>query len=403
MSKVSVAVPTHGTERPSQTHLSPTSARVPASSSQPVVAQDRYYGHRAFAQVAERYVIAHFACASDSMATTPDASSGGAPRLAYFIAYALYRTRLPMLISYHALLLLKRLKTRYPVARGSSGHRLFISAFMLAAKMVCDDAYNNKSWTIVCQGLFSQREVNQMERELLGYLDLHINATPEEITDFAAELELYGAPRMSLRALNELQLPVSRAGEPAGTSVRSTADASATASTAAAAAVCARRSQSTHRRCVSLKPDFWTHHGGNAANATQAQSADGGAAGPVRNGRPVLRASMPSHRVLHSGAANMTATTTVPPYPTHAFDPSGETASLYTMSNASSASLQTPGSLSSSARPTPSTSLSELGASPWPEMPDTECMPPVPGMYKSGVAEQEMVFSRQETPQAWRS
>ncbi|KAH9021012.1 hypothetical protein EDB85DRAFT_1872108, partial [Lactarius pseudohatsudake] len=28
----------------------------------------------------------------------------------------------------------------------TSGHRLFISAFMLASKIICDDTYSNKSW-----------------------------------------------------------------------------------------------------------------------------------------------------------------------------------------------------------------------------------------------------------------
>ncbi|KAJ3505879.1 hypothetical protein NMY22_g17427 [Coprinellus aureogranulatus] len=54
---------------------------------------------------------------------------------------------------------------------GSSGHRLFISAFMIASKVICDDTYSNKSWGIVAQGMFSLREINQMEREMCNYLD----------------------------------------------------------------------------------------------------------------------------------------------------------------------------------------------------------------------------------------
>lgn len=87
-------------------------------------------------------------------------------------AYALYRTRLPVSITHQALLLLTRLKQRYPSARGTSTspHRLFLSSLMLSSKISMDDTYSNKSWQIVGQGLFELREVNQMERELFAFL-----------------------------------------------------------------------------------------------------------------------------------------------------------------------------------------------------------------------------------------
>jgi len=62
-----------------------------------------------------------------------------------------------------ALVLLQRLKARFPTARDSSGHCLFISAFMIPSKVICDDTYSNKSWGIDGQGMFQQRKVNQME------------------------------------------------------------------------------------------------------------------------------------------------------------------------------------------------------------------------------------------------
>jgi len=62
-----------------------------------------------------------------------------------FIAYALHRTKLPSSVTFAALVLLQRLKARFPTARGSSGHELFISAFMIESKVVCDDTYLNKS------------------------------------------------------------------------------------------------------------------------------------------------------------------------------------------------------------------------------------------------------------------
>jgi hypothetical protein len=52
-----------------------------------------------------------------------------------------------------------------PVTKGSvsickvflwtSGHRLFILAYMIAPKMICDDTYSNNSWTIVQDKAYS--------------------------------------------------------------------------------------------------------------------------------------------------------------------------------------------------------------------------------------------------------
>jgi hypothetical protein len=85
-----------------------------------------------------------------------------------------------------ALFLLARLKERFPAARGSSGHRLFISAFMIASKVICDDTYSNKSWCVVGQGMFTLREINQMEREMCGYLEWVLNVKPDDLRDFEA-------------------------------------------------------------------------------------------------------------------------------------------------------------------------------------------------------------------------
>lgn len=106
------------------------------------------------------------------------------PALGNFIAYALHRTRLHTSVTFAALYLLQRLKARFPAARGSSGHRLFISAFMIASKVICDDTYSNKSWSIVGQGMFALREINQMEREMCSYLEWQLNIDPSALTEF---------------------------------------------------------------------------------------------------------------------------------------------------------------------------------------------------------------------------
>jgi hypothetical protein len=87
----------------------------------------------------------HFSCLDDINTlyfACPDAPPYALPSttptswLDHFIAYALHRTRLHASVTFTALYLLLRLrpqglKARFPAAKGSSGHRLFISAFML--------------------------------------------------------------------------------------------------------------------------------------------------------------------------------------------------------------------------------------------------------------------------------
>ena len=105
-------------------------------------------------------------------------------KLPHFIAYALHRTKLHSSVTFAALVLLQRLKARFPTARGSSGHRLFISAFMLALKVICDDTYSNKSWSIITQGIFQLREINQMKREICQYLERELNVDPITLREF---------------------------------------------------------------------------------------------------------------------------------------------------------------------------------------------------------------------------
>ena len=331
---------------------------IPSSSSQPLAARDRFYGHRVYSESAERYIMSLFACPHDSVAATHEAAqetSKDTPRLAHFIAYALYRTRLPVVVSYHALILLKRLKERYPAARGSSGHRLFIAAYMLASKMVCDDSYNNKSWTIVCQGLLSLREVNQMERELLGYLALNINATSEELTDFATEFELFGAPRISLTELCDLRVLPSRAHQPTAT-VGDYKRMSTPVYSHSSSPMRVSRS-APHRRCTSMRPDLWT-----LSTPINSAAIDSGAAARAR--RMAMR-SYSQPRFVYNPVPMQTAHVafTDVPYDQLRTPPSKP---LYmTSSNSSFVSITTPGSLSNSTRVTPTTSISDVCSSPW--------------------------------------
>ena len=138
-----------------------------------------------------------FQCPNIPTAIAPGAPT---PTLAHFVAYALHRTRLPSIVTFAALLLLQRLKTRFPAARGSSGHRLFISAFMIASKVICDDTYSNQSWSIVAQKMFALKEINQMEREMCGYLEWNLNVQGEDIAEFEARVRADHGPRAAFKA-----------------------------------------------------------------------------------------------------------------------------------------------------------------------------------------------------------
>lgn len=139
----------------------------------------------------------------DNNGASSSSSRKEPPALVEFIAYALYRTRLPISIVHQSLLLLSRLKQRYPSARGtsSSPHRLFLSSLMLSAKISMDDTYSNKSWAIVGSSFFPLREVNQMERELFAFLGWNVVAQQDELDAFIASASAsYDAHRASKKA-----------------------------------------------------------------------------------------------------------------------------------------------------------------------------------------------------------
>ncbi|TFK87515.1 hypothetical protein K466DRAFT_490729, partial [Polyporus arcularius HHB13444] len=122
---------------------------------------------------------------SRSTATVPPAPS---PPLANFIAYALHRTRLHTSVTFAALYLLQSLKIRFPDACGTSGHRLFISAFVIASKVICDGTYSTKSWSIVGQGMFPLQMINNMEREMCSRLRWQLNVDPSALEEFEQQV-----------------------------------------------------------------------------------------------------------------------------------------------------------------------------------------------------------------------
>ncbi|KAF5389313.1 hypothetical protein D9757_003491 [Collybiopsis confluens] len=149
----------------------------------PPVSHKTFYDQENIARLCARFITHLFGCPE-----CPPNHYGWQVELPYYIAYAIYRTKLPTGVIFAALALLQRLKSRFPSAKGSSGHRLFISAFMIASKVMCDDTYSNKSWSVVAQAMFTVREVNQMEREMCGYLDWELNVEGDILASFQAKV-----------------------------------------------------------------------------------------------------------------------------------------------------------------------------------------------------------------------
>ena len=107
----------------------------------------------------------------------------------------------PVTLIYAALVLLLRLKGRYPSASPGNdgfnskppeaelGHRLFICTYMISAKAMIDSTYSNKTWCIVTQNLFALRELNQMESKMCSYLDWELIVNDPILTNFEKKVK----------------------------------------------------------------------------------------------------------------------------------------------------------------------------------------------------------------------
>jgi hypothetical protein len=55
-----------------------------------------------------------------------------------------------------------RFNACFPTPWESPGHRLFVSVFMFASKVIYNGMYSNKPWSLIAQGIFQLRE-NQLD------------------------------------------------------------------------------------------------------------------------------------------------------------------------------------------------------------------------------------------------
>lgn len=99
-------------------------------------------------------------------------------------SHTLYQMRLHPSVTFTALLLLQYLKICLPAIPGSFCQCLFITAFMIASKVISDDKYSNKFWSIIGQGMFQLWKINWMEWEFCQYLNWEVNVDADTLMEF---------------------------------------------------------------------------------------------------------------------------------------------------------------------------------------------------------------------------
>ncbi|KDN34877.1 hypothetical protein RSAG8_12064, partial [Rhizoctonia solani AG-8 WAC10335] len=97
-----------------------------------------------------------------------------------------------------------RMKNLHPNCRCDSTRRLFITAFMVAAKYTRDDIRNTWLWRYIGQKLFCVLEINQMERELCRHLGWLLNIDPDDLCTFEAKVRnLFGSASPTCQDVEE--------------------------------------------------------------------------------------------------------------------------------------------------------------------------------------------------------
>jgi hypothetical protein len=167
----------------------------------PTIIEEEYYGRFYQATLCRHfmwYVIP--ALHEDNPCKPPPAvfSPGTKPpSLRRFIAYALYCAQLGAAeknVMVAALYLLRRFTDRYPAMQledSLSGHRVFLTIFMIAAKFFVDQPGYQERWARIGQLLGPRRAINQMERTMVEYMDWDFNINSHSFVKFKEDLAVF--------------------------------------------------------------------------------------------------------------------------------------------------------------------------------------------------------------------
>ncbi|KAJ7110746.1 hypothetical protein C8R43DRAFT_1139310 [Mycena crocata] len=137
---------------------------------------DRFCGREHIARLSARFII-HLCpppkpSPEDSKSRQPEPEELS-ETLAIFIARVLHNSQYCSNVVFGALYI----------------YRGFISALMLSAKTLGDQSYKNYNWVLIGQRMFDLLEINQMERQLLEFLDWQLVLPVRELSIFRASMQ----------------------------------------------------------------------------------------------------------------------------------------------------------------------------------------------------------------------
>lgn len=106
--------------------------------------------------------------------------------LPFLITYALSRSPLDTSVAFGALNLLYRYKSRISLRhiKLRDPSRLFIAAYLVAAKSLSDIAFDMGTWTSLAQNNYDTHELIAMEREFCAALDWDLRVNAEVLDSF---------------------------------------------------------------------------------------------------------------------------------------------------------------------------------------------------------------------------
>ncbi|CAA7259427.1 unnamed protein product [Cyclocybe aegerita] len=139
----------------------------------------------------------------------PCPRSAWQPHLPSYIKTALISSQLDVSVVYHAMTLLGQYKVALPesVAYYDDAYRLFMSAYIVAAKVSCDTPHELRFWRLVGRGKFTSEELVKMELEFCRVLKWDVQIQATAFTSFKGIVESYEGVTFVRGSAGVIQVP----------------------------------------------------------------------------------------------------------------------------------------------------------------------------------------------------